>query len=145
MKYFKCGQCQATYKIDETKVTSTQAVVVCVECKAKNVIRFGPILVCQNKEKIQQFNLKVGQNSIGRNSVNSATDFTIEDEYVSRKHAVIHVENRDNKIFISVEDSGSLNGTFNKNKVKFKPGLKYPFLQEDYIIIGLTKLSLKIN
>ena len=145
MKYFKCGQCQATYKIDETKVTSTQAVVVCVECKAKNVIRFGPILVCQNKEKIQQFNLKVGQNSIGRNSVNSATDFTIEDEYVSRKHAVIHVENRDNKIFISVEDSGSLNGTFNKNKVKLKPGLKYPFLQEDYIIIGLTKLSLKIN
>jgi hypothetical protein len=145
MKYFKCGQCQATYKIDETKVTSTQAVVVCTECKAKNVIRFGPILVCQNKEKIQQFNLKVGQNSIGRNSVNSATDFTIEDDYVSRKHAVIHVENRDNKIFISVEDSGSLNGTFNKNKVKFKPGLKYPFLQEDYIIIGLTKLSLKIN
>jgi putative heme iron utilization protein len=145
MKYFKCGQCQATYKIDETKVTSTQAVVVCTECKAKNVIRFGPILVCQNKEKIQQFNLKVGQNSIGRNSVNSVADFTIEDDYVSRKHAVIHVENRDNKIFISVEDSGSLNGTFNKNKVKFKPGLKYPFLQEDYIIIGLTKLSLKIN
>jgi hypothetical protein len=145
MKYFKCGQCQATYKIDETKVTSTQAVVVCTECKAKNVIRFGPILVCQNKEKIQQFNLKVGQNSIGRDSVNSVADFTIEDDYVSRKHAVIHVENRDNKIFISVEDSGSLNGTFNKNKVKFKPGLKYPFLQEDYIIIGLTKLSLKIN
>lgn len=145
MKYFKCGQCQATYKIDETKVTSTQAVVVCTECKAKNVIRFGPILVCQNKEKIQQFNLKVGQNSIGRDSVNSVADFTIEDDYVSRKHAVIHVENRDNKIFISVEDSGSLNGTYNKNKVKFKPGLKYPFLQEDYIIIGLTKLSLKIN
>jgi pSer/pThr/pTyr-binding forkhead associated (FHA) protein len=145
MKYFKCGQCQATYKIDETKVTSTQAVVVCTECSAKNVIRFGPILVSQNKEKIQQFSLKEGQNTIGRKSANPSSDFLVEDEFVSRKHAVIHVENRDNKIFISVEDSGSLNGTFNKNKIKFKPGLKYPFSQEDYIIIGLTKLSLKIN
>jgi hypothetical protein len=145
MKYFKCGQCQASYKIDETKVTSTQAVVVCVECSAKNVIRFGPILVCQNKEKIQQFNLKLGQNTIGRKSSNPSSDFLVDDEFVSRKHVVIHVENRDNKLFISVEDSGSLNGTFNKNKIKFKPGLKYPFLQEDYIIIGLTKLSLKIN
>lgn len=145
MKYFKCGQCQATYKIDETKVTSTQAVVVCVECNSKNVIRFGPILVCQSKEKIQQFNLKVGQNTIGRKSANPISDFLIEDDFVSRKHAVIHVENHDNKIFISVEDFGSLNGTFNKNKIKFKPGLKYPFLQGDYIIIGLTKLSLKNN
>ena len=145
MKYFKCGQCQATYKIDETKVNSTKAEVICVECNAKNVIRFGPILVCQNKEKILQFNLKVGINFIGRKSANPSSDFLIDDEFVSRKHAIIHVENRDNKLFISIEDAGSLNGTFNKNKVKFKPGLKYPFLQEDYIIIGLTKLSLKIN
>jgi hypothetical protein len=145
MKYFKCGQCQATYKIDETKVNSIKAEVTCVECNAKNVIRFGPILVCQNKEKIQQFSLKVGINSIGRKSANPSSDFLVDDEFVSRKHAIIHVENRDNKLFISVEDSGSLNGTFNKNKIKFKPGLKYPFLQEDYIIIGLTKLSLKIN
>jgi hypothetical protein len=89
--------------------------------------------------------LKVGINFIGRKSANPSSDFLIDDEFVSRKHAIIHVENRDNKLFISIEDAGSLNGTFNKNKVKFKPGLKYPFLQEDYVIIGLTKLSLKIN
>ena len=145
MKYFKCGQCQTPYKIDETKITSNQAIVVCNQCSAKNVIRFGPILIAQNKDKIQQFNLKVGANSIGRKSKTSESDFLVEDEFVSRKHAVVHIENRDNKIFVSIEDLGSLNGTFNKSKVKLKPGLKYPFSQDDFIIIGLTKLSIKFN
>jgi len=101
--------------------------------------------VAQSKEKVKQFSLKEGVNTLGRNAKNPVADILIDDEFVSRKHAALQIENRDNKIFISIEDSGSLNGTFNKNKVRLKTGLKYPFLPDDYIIIGLTKLTLKIN
>lgn len=144
MKFFKCGRCHAPYKIDETKITRTMVEVTCTKCNAKNILRFGPVLITQSKEKVQQFCLKEGINSIGRKAQNSESEFLIEDKYVSRKHAVIHIEVKDKKLFYSIEDKGSLNGTFNKNKVKLKPGLKYPFLPDDYYIVGVTKLSLKI-
>ena len=145
MKYFKCGQCQTPYKIDETKISSTQAMITCISCGAKNIIRFGLTLVAQSKEKVEQFSLKEGVNTLGRKAKSPIADFLVDDKYVSRKHATIHIENRDNKVYISIEDTGSLNGTFNKNKIRLKKGLKYPFSPEDYIIIGLTKLTLKIN
>jgi hypothetical protein len=68
----------------------------------------------------------------------------VDDEYVSRKHATLHIEERDGKMYFSVEDLKSTNGTFDKNKKKLKPGLKYPFLPDDYFIIGLTKISIKL-
>jgi hypothetical protein len=42
---------------------------------------------------------------------------------------------------MSIEDKGSMNGTFNKNKSKLKAALKYPINNGDYFIVGLTKLS----
>ena len=145
MKFFKCGKCQTPYKIDETKITSTQATITCTQCGAKNVLRFGPILVAQSKDSIQQFTLKLGANTLGRNSKTNESDLLLNDEYISRKHATIFIENSNDKIFISIEDNGSMNGTFSKNKTKLKSGLKYPFLQDEYFIIGLTKLTLKLN
>ncbi|HCY43691.1 MAG TPA: hypothetical protein DHV48_20550 [Prolixibacteraceae bacterium] len=145
MKYFKCGQCQTPYKIDETKIKTVQIFVTCANCGAKNVLHQGPILVAQSKDKTQQFSLKPGANSLGRKSKKPEADILIDDEFVSRKHASIWIENRDNKMFVGLEDQSSLNGTYNKNKVKLKPGLKYPFLPGDYFIVGLTKLTLKLN
>jgi predicted Zn finger-like uncharacterized protein len=145
MKYFKCGQCQTPYKIDETKILTANVTVTCSKCGAKNVLRFGPVLIAQSKDKVKQFSLKMGTNTLGRLSKTPEVNLLIEDQYVSRKHASVHIENRDNKIFISIEDNGSLNGTFNKNKVRLKPSLKYPFLHDDYYIMGLTKITLKIN
>jgi hypothetical protein len=145
MKYFKCGKCQLPYKIDETKAEAAQAVVTCASCGAKNVLRFGPTLIAQSEDKIQQFSLKEGLNTLGRKTEKPEADFLIDDEYVSRKHASISIENRQNKVFIGIMDQDSTNGIFNKNKAKLKPGLKYPFLADDYFIIGLTKLTLKIN
>ena len=52
------------------------------------------------------------------------------------------VEQNDGKVFITIEDLESLNGTFNKNKMKIKTALKYPFTKEDYFILGLTKISI---
>ena len=108
-------------------------------------MRFGPVLIAQTNEKVQQFRLKEGVNIIGRKSQKPEAEFIIDDEFVSRKHSVIHIENINDKLYAGIEDASSLNGTFNKNKVRLKPKLKYPFLPGDYYIIGLTKLTLKIN
>jgi pSer/pThr/pTyr-binding forkhead associated (FHA) protein len=141
MKFFKCGQCQTPYKIDETKVKTTQCTVVCVKCGSKNILRLGPVLTAHSKQGIKQFSLKEGVNSIGRKSPKTNATIQIEDPYISREHATIHVENKDGKIFMSIEDKGSMNGTFNKNKSKLKAALKYPINNGDYFIVGLTKLS----
>ena len=116
MKYFKCGNCKTPYKIDETKINNTQINVKCNKCAANNIIRFGPVLIAQKKDWVQQYNLKIGENTIGRKSKTPEASIIINDEYISRKHAVIELENIDNKLFISFKDLSSLNGSFNKTK-----------------------------
>jgi hypothetical protein len=145
MKYFKCGNCKEPYKIDETKIQGSKAIVTCVKCGAKNGINMGPLLIAQSKGSLAQFSLKMGVNTIGRKTAATITDIVLDDEYVSKKHATIMLENINNKLFISIIDNDSTNGTLTKSKTKIKSGLKYPFLQDEYFIIGLTKLSLKLN
>ena len=144
MKYFKCGNCKSPYKIDETKISTTSVTVLCKKCSAKNILRFGPTLVVHTKNGIQQYSLKEGINILGRKTKAATTAIQINDQYVSRKHASIHVEHKEGKIYISIVDEGSMNGTFSSQKVKLKSLLKYPFTKEDYYIIGLSKLSLTI-
>jgi predicted Zn finger-like uncharacterized protein len=145
MKHFKCGKCQAIYKIDENKITTTQVMVKCPKCGAQNVLRFGPILVIQTKDKISQIPLKEGLNTLGRNSKSNNVDIPVDDQYVSRQHLAIEIEQNEGKLYISLKDVGSTNGTFNKQKQKLKKGVKYPFQPNDYYTIGLTKLIFKFN
>ena len=145
MKYFKCGNCQAPYKIDEATITKVQVAVNCPKCGVKNIIRLGPFLVVQSKGGIQQFPLKMGKNTLGRKSESSEADFQIDDPHVSRVHLEVSLEETDSKLFITLEDKTSLNGTFNKNKLRLKPAQKYPFQKDDFVIIGLSKVTIKIN
>lgn len=145
MKYFKCGKCKEPYQIDETKIPGITAKVTCMKCGAVNAMNFGPQLIVQSKGSLTQFSLKMGANTLGRNSPNSVSEIAINDEYVSKKHASIILENIDDKLVISIIDNNSTNGTFTKMKLKIKSGLKYPFLEDEYFIIGLTKLTLKIK
>jgi hypothetical protein len=145
MKYFKCGNCQRAYKIDETKVNNSVVIVQCSTCQAKNSVRFGLVLISQSTNGVKQFSLKMGENSVGRKSESSKSDIQIEDEFISRVHASISIHEKDNKLFAFISDSNSLNGTFNQKKVRLKSGLKYPLSSKDYYIIGLTKLFLKFN
>ena len=145
MKYFKCGKCQKSYKIDESKVTNSKITVKCVDCGAGNVLRFGAILVAQTKSGVKQFELKMGVNSLGRKSDKTDVSIQIEDQFVSRQHAEIILEERDQKLYAFITDKESLNGTFNKMKSKLKTNLKYPITANDYYIVGLTKLSIKYN
>jgi predicted Zn finger-like uncharacterized protein len=145
MKYFKCGHCQSPYKIDETKVTSSMIVIKCNQCGTGNIVRFGPILVAQTKEQTKQFSLQLGENKIGRVSDDKQVEISIKDPYVSKNHATINLEEREGKIFFFIRDDKSTNGTFNRNKLKLKSELKYPFTPNDFYIIGLTKLSIKFT
>jgi hypothetical protein len=145
MKYFKCGKCQKSYKIDESNITNSKITVKCVDCGAGNVLRFGAILVVQTKSNVKQFELNMGVNPVGRKSDNSNVKIQLEDQFVSRRHAEIHLEERDQKLFAFITDKESLNGTFNKMKSKLKTDIKYPITATDYYIVGLTKLSIKFN
>jgi predicted Zn finger-like uncharacterized protein len=145
MKYFKCGHCQSPYKIDETKVSSSMIVVKCNQCGTGNVVRFGPVLVAQTKEQTKQFSLKLGENTIGRASDVQQAEIALKDPYVSKHHAAITLEEKDGKVYFFITDVKSTNGTFNRNKVRLKSEIKYPFTPNDYYIIGLTKLTIKFT
>jgi pSer/pThr/pTyr-binding forkhead associated (FHA) protein len=145
MKYFKCGQCHSPYKIDETKVNNSVIMIKCTQCSAGNIVRFGPVLVAQSKDQTQQFSLKVGENTLGRKSETSISDFKINDSYISKSHAKIFIEEKDGKLYFFIMDTKSTNGTFNRNKIKLKSDIKYPFTIQDYYIMGLTKLSIKFT
>jgi pSer/pThr/pTyr-binding forkhead associated (FHA) protein len=101
--------------------------------------------VVQTKEQTKQFALNLGENSVGRFSGGREVAIALKDPYTSKHHATITLEEKDGKIFFFISDSKSTNGTFNRNKVKLKSELKYPFTPDDYYIIGLSKLSIKFN
>jgi predicted Zn finger-like uncharacterized protein len=144
MKVFKCGKCSTQYKIDDNQIKSSVIIVKCNTCGSKNILRFGAVLISSSVNGSKSFNLKLGENIIGRGDGNSG-DISIDDKYVSRKHAILSLENRENQLYVSISDCNSTNGTFNKDKNKLKPMLKYHFKNDDYFIVGLTKLSIKFN
>lgn len=145
MKYFKCGKCEAPYKIDPANVTREAVGMVCKKCGAKNVVRFGPVLLLQNEHESKQFPLKLGRFTVGRSIEGSACDVTINDPYVSRNHLVIELTLIDKKMAVTVQDKGSTNGTFNQHKTKLLANEIYPLSSSDYVIVGLTKLSVRMN
>ncbi|MFM7769939.1 MAG: FHA domain-containing protein, partial [Bacteroidota bacterium] len=52
----------------------------------------------------------MGKNTLGRKSESSEADFQLEDEHVSRNHLELVLEETDQKLFVTLEDKGSLNG-----------------------------------
>lgn len=145
MKFFNCGKCKKSYKLDESKVSNSIITIKCTECGAGNVLRFGAILLAQTKTGVKQFELKAGVNTIGRKSDKSDASIQLDDQFVSRIHAEITIEGSNQKLFAFVTDKESLNGTFNKMKSRLKTNIKYPLTINDYYIVGLTKLSIKYN
>jgi hypothetical protein len=144
MKFFKCGKCQKPFKIDETKIKSPIVSISCSSCSTKNTLRFGIFLLVQNKEELIEVPLKKGGIILSRSNANKLENYLyINDKFVSRKHAIIEVKEKEGKFSIFVKDLNSTNGTYDKNKNKIHPEEEIPFLKNDYFIIGLTKVSLK--
>lgn len=145
MRYFKCGKCSKNYKIGDDSITRSKLLVTCNACGAKNAIEFGPLLVIQSPHQKFTYPLKKGLNLVGRTNEKNECEIQINDGYISRKHAAISLIEKEGKIFIFIEDMNSRNGTFNREKKPIKKMLKYPFTKNDFYIVGLTKLSLKLD
>ena len=98
------------------------------------------------------YTLYVGENVFGRPSANYQCDIPIDDEYVSRSHAVIHIETDSiGRFNYQLLDNGakrsgkaSSNGTFiNGNDTRIAASGKVFLLDGDAIQVGYTTLVFK--
>jgi hypothetical protein len=95
----------------------------------------------------QEFELESGNNLIGRWDPDTGAfpevDLDADDPEakVSRKHALVRIDGGR----ISIEDIGSLNGTYVNRQPRLQPGNPLDLKDGDEIIIGKTYLKLSIN
>jgi pSer/pThr/pTyr-binding forkhead associated (FHA) protein len=104
------------------------------------------LVVCRNGVDGKVYVVQEGNNLIGRWDPESGAfpeiDLESEDEEakVSRKHAVIERHGQR----LTIEDLGSLNGTYINRGVRLKTGTQYPLQPGDEIIIGKTFLRVDV-
>jgi FHA domain len=95
----------------------------------------------------QEFQLESGNNLVGRWDPETGAfpevDLDADDPEakVSRKHALIRIDGGK----ITIEDIGSLNGTYVNRQPRLQPGTPLDLKDGDEIIIGKTFLKLAIN
>ncbi|MBV8053971.1 MAG: FHA domain-containing protein [Deltaproteobacteria bacterium] len=95
----------------------------------------------------QEFELESGNNLVGRWDPDTGAfpevDLDADDPEakVSRKHALIRIDAGK----ITIEDIGSLNGTYVNRQPRLQPGSPLDLKDGDEIIIGKTFLKLSIN
>ncbi len=93
------------------------------------------------------FGLQTGGNLIGRwdpdTSAYPEVDLENEDPEakVSRKHAVLNCDGES----VTIEDIGSLNGTFLNKSDRLTPHVRYAVKSGDEIIIGKTRLRFVVD
>jgi pSer/pThr/pTyr-binding forkhead associated (FHA) protein len=103
--------------------------------------------VVRGGRKGQEFQLEDGNNLIGRWDPETGAfpevdlDQDDPEAKVSRKHALVRIENGK----ITVEDIGSLNGTYVNRQPRLAPGTPVELKAGDEIIIGKTFLKLVID
>jgi hypothetical protein len=95
----------------------------------------------------QEFELETGNNLIGRWDPDTGSfpevDLDADDPEakVSRKHALIRIDGGK----ITVEDIGSLNGTYVNRQPRLQPGTPNELKDGDEVIIGKTFLKLTVS
>jgi hypothetical protein len=95
----------------------------------------------------QEFELETGNNLVGRWDPETGSfpevDLDADDPEakVSRKHALIRIDG----VKITIEDIGSLNGTYVNRQPRLQPGNPLDLKTGDEIIIGKTFLKLVVD
>jgi FHA domain len=103
--------------------------------------------IIRGGRKGQEFPLEQGNNLVGRWDPETGAFPEVDLEQddpeakISRKHALIRIE--DGKI--TVEDIGSLNGTYVNRQPRLQPGTPVELKSGDEIIIGKTFLKLVVE
>ncbi len=104
-------------------------------------------VVVRGGRKAQEFPLEDGNNLIGRWDPETGSfpevDLDADDPEakISRKHALCRIENGK----ITVEDIGSLNGTYVNRGQRLQPGTPADIKNGDEVIIGKTFLKLVVE
>ncbi len=104
-------------------------------------------VVVRGGRKNQEFPLEDGNNLIGRWDPETGSfpevDLDADDPEakISRKHALCRIENGK----ITVEDIGSLNGTYVNRGQRLQPGTPADIKNNDEVIIGKTFLKLVVE
>jgi len=105
------------------------------------------LAVVRGGRKGQEFPLEDGKNLIGRWDPETGSfpevDLDADDPEakISRKHALILIENGK----ITIEDIGSLNGTYVNRQPRLSPGSPAEIKSGDEVIIGKTFLKLVVE
>jgi hypothetical protein len=105
------------------------------------------LAVVRGGRKGQEFPLEEGNNLVGRWDPETGSfpevDLDADDPEakISRKHALIRIENGK----ITIEDIGSLNGTYVNRQPRLSPGSPAEIKSGDEVIIGKTFLKLVVE
>lgn len=103
--------------------------------------------IIRGGRKGQEFPLEEGNNLIGRWDPETGAfpevdlDQDDPEAKISRKHALVRIENGK----ITIEDIGSLNGTYVNRQPRLQPGTPVELKSGDEIIIGKTFLKLVVD
>lgn len=103
--------------------------------------------IVRGGRKDQEFALEEGNNLVGRWDPETGAFPEVDLEQddteakISRKHALVRIENGK----ITVEDIGSLNGTYVNRQPRLQPGSPVELKPGDEIIIGKTFLKLVVD
>lgn len=139
------GETASTTDVVETAVTAEIAPVVVSAptpqepASVTTPLQNARLTVLRGGTVGKVFPLQVGDNLIGRWDPDSGAfpevDLESDDTEarISRKHALIRVSDK-----ITIEDIGSLNGTFVNRGRRLEPGSPIPLKDGDEIIIGKT-------
>lgn len=148
----KCKGCSAENAVGSAYCEACGEALTSSSSINKSDSNFTPsapmrLVVMRGDSKGRVFELEEGSNLIGRWDPDSGSfpevDLEAEDieAKISRKHAVIE---RDG-LKASLEDIGSLNGTFINRGPRLESGKKVELENGDEIIIGKTFLKLEIG
>ena len=162
MKKIRCPKCDQFITFDENRIERGHALSFrCNHCGKNFSVRFRPkeaaekepdypfgyIIVIENKfcEK-QLIPLQLGENMFGRRSKGTEISSPIEtgDMSMDRKHCIIFVEQKEERLIYSIKDFDSITGTFVINDILQKNERRI-LSNDDIITLGATSLIIKTD
>ena len=131
-----------------TGATATVAtpVPVSVPTPSAGTVQNAQLTILRGGTVGKVFPLQVGDNLVGRWDPDSGSFPEVDMEHddpearISRKHALIRVSDR-----ITIEDIGSLNGTFVNRGRRLEPGSPAEVKDGDEIIVGKTFFKVSVG
>ena len=130
----------------DTVPTPSTPVPVSVPTPSAGTVQNAQLTILRGGTVGKVFPLQVGDNLVGRWDPDSGSFPEVDMEHddpearISRKHALIRVSDK-----ITIEDIGSLNGTFVNRGRRLEPGSPSEVKDGDEIIVGKTFFKVSVG